>query len=277
MTVPGSDSWIVESVDPSGMQIRKKKGRGAPVPHRLSLRNGNVLMEFARESCGTVRVPSLKPLARFDFDACPICLSADNMTDEDVPPISIGGSVLTRTCARCNNGLGSRVDSHLVAWWHGECLDVMVHVNGLPGSRNIGAAAVRRSGEVVALLPRRGLPTDVRHALKKSPTSLSLEGWREPDMRCVELAVLKSAYLAACVHRREIVASPSADLIRRNLVEARDGKSEETVRCASPLMFRKGPGEASRQPTRLALMDGDVWISLASVLFVRWPLPDCPP
>lgn len=259
------------------MQIRKKKGRGAPVPHRLSLRNGDGLMEFARESCITMRAPSLTPLVRFDFDACPICLSTDDMTDEDVPPISIGGSVLTRTCARCNNGLGSRVDTHLVAWWHGECLDAMVHVDGLPGSRNIGPAAVRWAGEDVALLPRRGLPADIRSALEKSPTSLVLDGWREPDMRCVELAVLKSAYLAACVHRREIVDSPSADLIRRNLVEARDGKSGETVRCAVPLAFRKGPGEATRRPTRLALIDGDVWISLASVLFVRWSLPDCPP
>ena len=48
---------------------------------------------------------------------CPICLNyfegLDNLTEEHVPPKSIGGEVLCLTCRECNCGAGHGVDAHV--------------------------------------------------------------------------------------------------------------------------------------------------------------------
>ncbi len=52
--------------------------------------------------------------ARF-FESCPIC--GDPATDDEhVPPESVGGKVMTRTCRPCNNRLGSHVEADLADW-----------------------------------------------------------------------------------------------------------------------------------------------------------------
>ncbi|BCB83686.1 HNH endonuclease [Phytohabitans suffuscus] len=49
------------------------------------------------------------------FESCPIC-GAPATDDEDVPPRSIGGKVMTRTCGPCNNRLGSHLEADLADW-----------------------------------------------------------------------------------------------------------------------------------------------------------------
>lgn len=48
---------------------------------------------------------------------CPICLRSfeglDGLTEEHVPPKSIGGNVLCLTCRQCNSGAGHAVDAHV--------------------------------------------------------------------------------------------------------------------------------------------------------------------
>ena len=43
----------------------------------------------------------------FTFDLCPICLDPEPTSEEHVPPQSLGGRVMTLTCNRCNNDLGT--------------------------------------------------------------------------------------------------------------------------------------------------------------------------
>jgi hypothetical protein len=48
---------------------------------------------------------------------CPICLNnfpqIQDLTEEHVPPDSVGGKVLCLTCRKCNSELGHQIDSHV--------------------------------------------------------------------------------------------------------------------------------------------------------------------
>lgn len=48
---------------------------------------------------------------------CPICLrgfeALDGLSEEHVPPESLGGSVLCLTCRECNSGAGHGIDSEM--------------------------------------------------------------------------------------------------------------------------------------------------------------------
>ena len=48
---------------------------------------------------------------------CPICLTDAPSAKEHVPQKPLGGWVMTMTCSRCNNGLGSRLESELQDWF----------------------------------------------------------------------------------------------------------------------------------------------------------------
>lgn len=54
---------------------------------------------------------------------CPICIKEfleKELTEEHIIPASVGGVIKTKTCATCNNTLGSKIDSHLLSWMHNE-------------------------------------------------------------------------------------------------------------------------------------------------------------
>lgn len=268
--------WVVTEVDPAGMDIKRKKGRGAPIPRRVSVSNRQ---EERVISSGTLKIARARvsnALPSRKFDVCPVCLEPGPGTREDVPPASIGGDVLTSTCKRCNNMLGARVENHLVAWWHSELFDITVQAPGVPGPRSLGPTALRWMGDDVVLAPRRGLPPAFED-LPAGATRITalLESAREPDLVRVQLAVLKSSYLAACLALGGIPNSPCARAIRGGLLHVRDTDDLPTTGFRVPV--RRCPGGETRQPSRLALIDGEVWVSLAGVLLTPWPICDVPP
>lgn len=278
MMEPDVDSgpWVVTEVDPAGMDIKRKKGRGAPIPHRVSLSNGREQLVLTSGLLRTAWTRMSPTLSRRNFGVCPICLDPDPGTREDVPPISMGGDVLTYTCKRCNNTLGSRIDNHLVTWWNGELFDVKVHAPGVTGQRSLGLTALRWMGDDYVLMPRQGRPPAFDEcSIEEEEVTALPESVRAPDPVRVQLAALKSAYLAACVALGQVPSSPSAKGIQRGLRHVRDTDELPTTGFGFPVV--RCPGGQKRQPSQLVVIGRETWISLAGVLLTPWPLCDAPP
>lgn len=217
------------------------------------------------------------PLEPFYFDRCPICLVGPADSAEDVPPRSISGTVLTRTCRRCNNELGAKIDRHLAAFCGDEVLDLRVVVQGVQGVRKVGRAAIRRTeGGTPIIIPREREPSNVRAALN-SGAEMRITYSLEPDQARVKLGILKSAYLAGCVGAQTIIDSPTARRLRAEILAARDAPSTAVLKVRTDPSFRSGPGEQTRMPTSFYMDGEEIGISLARVLFVEWPLSDVPP
>lgn len=111
--------------------------------------------------------------------------------------------------------------------------------------------------------------------------------YREPDPRRWRLALLKHAYLAACLHLRCVPDTEDARKIRAALVAARDApknrRPPESEIASRLNVYRSHSGA---QGPSLALVaveavdnnpEPDVLISLAGVLLVSWPLSDLAP
>ena len=76
------------------------------------------------------------------FDKCPICGDPEAISAEYVPPERVGGTVMTRTCTRCNNEFGSKVEADLVDWYEG-ALTTWFTSSAVRGKRRIGRLLVR--------------------------------------------------------------------------------------------------------------------------------------
>jgi hypothetical protein len=84
--------------------------KGSPVPSVFSFDHEGHSLEFSKYiSKVTGRVTGIV-VERFDFPVCPICLEPDPDVAEHVPPESLGGRVMTRTCRRCNHDCGTAED-----------------------------------------------------------------------------------------------------------------------------------------------------------------------
>lgn len=267
--------WLITAVAPAGMNVQRKKGRGAPIPHRVSLWNGREELVLTSGPLRTARTRVSPTLPRRDFGVCPICLDPDPGTREDLPPISMGGDVLAYTCKLCNNTLGSRIDNHLVTWWHGELFDIKVHLPGVPGQRSLGPTALRWMGDDCVLMPRQGRPPAFDESSSEvTEVSAVPESVRAPDPVRVQLAALKSAYLAACVALGRIPSSPSAKGIQRGLRHVRDTDELPTTGFRFPVV--RCPGGQKRQPSQLVVIDetlsaeGTV-VAKARVVAVKMP------
>ncbi|WP_223060015.1 HNH endonuclease [Dermacoccus sp. Tok2021] len=222
-----------------------------------------------------VELHSLPPIRPGTFDLCPICLTPGTGTREDVPPRALGGSVLTNTCSQCNNDLGSKVDSHLVMWMNDE-MTAWLEVDGVRGRRKVGTVAVRRSGEDCALVPDRDAPPEVIDQMRAG--NIPQLTYQLPDTRRVRLAILKSTYLACCVATESILDTPSARIMREDLMAARSLKRDDVPDVRTSLAFYRGNGERNDVRTRLCVdRDGTFWVSLAGVLLVKWPFPELHP
>lgn len=160
---------------------------------------------------------------RFDFDRCPICLRPDNLTKEHVPIKSLGGKVMTRTCSDCNNGLGSASEAALLSVVTGEVVveASSLSTDGFRGFRKATAALrqapfgvprmhVTSADHEFLAAVASGEPLDVRYSLLDPFPS--------------GVAILKYAYLAACIWLREIPISDEAESFRSVLVAVRDGE-----------------------------------------------------
>jgi hypothetical protein len=160
----------------------------------------------------------LDPIGPRFFDDCPIC-GAPATHREHVPPESLGGKTLTRTCEPCNVRLGSLVEPALSQWFHVELPSARFRSAGFHGARSAGHVLIRSTtdGRAVPFLDGRH-HSDVDAMLAANGPVL-LEGLL-PDANLCWLALLKHSYLSFCLK----YGPPTgyiADLIRRDLIAAR--------------------------------------------------------
>jgi HNH endonuclease len=173
--------------------------------------------ETMMASCSVIR-----PIPRFDFDVCPICFSASNLTDEHVPPEALGGKVLTRTCRRCNNTLGSRVDEPFRNWMLQRFMSARFE---LPDTDLRGRRVVRSLQYRVSEDGTEGFYLDATND-PELMSAIRQGGGRfrfvaqEPMPHAVWLGEFKSLYLASCVSAERILEGASANRVRELLVEA---------------------------------------------------------
>lgn len=218
---------------------------------------------------------------------CPICL--DTATDrEHVPQANLGGKEMTLTCKRCNNMLGSRVEAELQHWFDHALVNVRFHnEDEVPGKRRVAPIYLRKAhgGDQTAIFVDGPLTPEVQQMFATGTFNMN---YRVPDERRYMLALLKHAYLAACLLLRRAPDTPAARAIRADLIAARDtpaGSRPPRSETAERLTVYRS--QAGRQGPPLALVatqspgtdDGQpsIMISLAGVLFVTWPIEDCSP
>ena len=167
---------------------------------------------------------------RHDFGVCPICLSTKDLTEEHVPMRALGGRAMTRTCKECNNRLGSLSEAALSALVAGEVV-VEAESDALDGFRGVRKAT--------AALRQAPFSPPTMHVTSGDPELLTTIAAGEPlsvryrllDPVPSGIAILKYAYLAACVWLREIPYSQEAKSIRAVLMAVRDGQElSEDVR-----------------------------------------------
>ena len=143
---------------------------GPTEPLILRMDDGQVIgpitmPEMAGEDVDIELVQEIGPRS---FDRCPIC--GDPATeDEHVPPQSIGGEVMTRTCGPCNHRFGSYVEPDLLDWLDGVMLSTRLRsdqVGHRPGSsRRIG---LRRTPQGFVLMLGDG--RDLQEVLMRAET-----------------------------------------------------------------------------------------------------------
>lgn len=158
------------------------------------------------------------------FSHCPICLVRHPDSREHVPQQGLGGKVMTYTCVRCNNGFGTRVEGALYDL-HARAFDVRVSSPLLPGSRSMARFLLRENdeGTPVHLQGRGRTDPEVEAIFDQLVLSGDAEfTYRLPDPRAVRAALLKHAYIAACMAIREVPMDGYAAEIRAELLAARD-------------------------------------------------------
>lgn len=216
---------------------------------------------------------------RMVFDVCPICLSDDVTSKEHVGPKAIGGAYMTKTCARCNNELGSRLDKPLAEWTTSSYERMKVTSPLFPGPRNLKRVSTyaTTAGQPVWFL--RGDPgPDVRAAFA---STLESKLWTPRiDLYRVQFAALKNAYLAAALFTESIPEGDDADEIRRLLVTVRD-QDRDAPLPESPLvrnlLIARSKTPPDGHPVTLIAMTTlagarSVGVSFSGVLSTSWPL-----
>lgn len=218
---------------------------------------------------------------RLDFDFCPICLSSDDLTDEHLPMKALGGKVMTKTCKDCNNKLGSKAEEALRALIEGEVV-IKAKSQSTDGRRGFrrATAAIRQVPFTPPTLHVTSGDPEFLSAVKAGvPMDLS---YRLLDRYPAGVAILKYAYLAACVWLGEIPMSDQAVACRETLVGARDGAvADADLRAAigslvhSLALVENG----SRQVGSVALLQPTeahpAWtLLLGGRLAVPWPFAD---
>lgn len=267
---------------------------GMPALDRISLELGDgTVRDFGPPNAGeTGKLQVLAPIQQGMFQRegkpwCTICLEGEATEREHVPQGKLGGRSMTWTCAPCNNGLGSRVEADLQAWFDYALVGVTFDYDGdITGHRYVPTLYYRKASDGSFLLAADGeLSADARMMLSSGAVNIT---YQPPDPRRYRLALLKHAYLAACLYLRQAPGAGDAQTIRDDLLTVRDlprKASPPESEIASRLdIYRSGVG---RQGPPLALVaqadprardaEPQVLISLAGVVFVSWPFNDRPP
>lgn len=224
----------------------------------------------------------LVTISGFEFDRCPICLEPGPDRREHVPPASIGGQALTRTCTRCNSGLGARVEDELAAWLAGAVGHVRFtsEGSGVRGRRRVPPLLVRRTdgGQFVLIIDSKA-PPEIRTMLEHGQFEVEMT---PPQPHRYRIAALKQAYLGACIRLRDIPDTRSARLIRRDLLAARDASSNGSVpksEIAASIVLARTYSEPAGPPLVLCRFIGEghgraMGLLFAGHLLVSWPFDD---
>jgi hypothetical protein len=199
----------------------------SPESIAIDLPHGRALVaaiqpEATAQSVEVTLIEEIRPRI---FDTCPICF-APATDDEHVPPASLHGEIMTRTCQPCNNRLGSRIEADLSDWFDNALTLPRFTSGTVRGKRRSGRILWRTTpdGEVVLLMDGKFDPA-ILEMLASGQVDLA---GMLPDHNRYRLALLKHAYLAACL-RFGVLVGEAADEIRRDLVAARDAASRLDV------------------------------------------------
>lgn len=228
----------------------------------------------------------VREIGRHEFDRCPICLAPGPSTREHVPPASIGGTVKTLVCQRCNNDLGSRIEVDLLDWRDDAVRGARISGGAVQGFRRFDRLLLRTTADDEFILISQGR-RDPQVDEMFSSGAFDLEVVL-PDPAKYQLAALKHAYLAACLDRQEIPDTATARQIRRDLLAARDAPPGSPLSISDyarsiPLMRsyeqHAGPPLALGRVDGAARLDGrsEVCILLGGSLCMSWPMPDFGP
>jgi len=192
---------------------RKAEGgeRGLPALDELVMQNDDgTTMEFGSPTRGEVgSLTGLIEIPAGTFSAsagaesiCPICLESAATEREHVPQEALGGRRMTKTCERCNNDLGSKVELDLENWFDHALTTVgMDHDGEVSGKRHLPTIYYRqaRDSDKFLLFPAGGF-TDGVSQMVTSGVSGSTTASPTPDAggwRCSSMPTLRPACTCA--------------------------------------------------------------------------------
>lgn len=272
---PGSENAVIDSTaGPRAYRTRTQQDDGSIV---VTLPDGTRLdLDTRHPPPGSERAHAhwARTCTHHVFDRCPICFS-DALTAEHVPPKSIGGVVLTRTCFGCNND--SKAEAQLAGHVKQRLRRTSFTSDSVQGRRMTGPITVVSQGDgrpVFVINDTRSelskmLQTYGRVTFHVEKSSNAL--WRA--------AVLKHAYLAACVLLGRIPESTNSDEIRAELLTYRARELTDLGDLAKSLPMYRGYHMHPRSGLVLVADPEQagiylLMIQLAGFGFVSWPLPD---
>lgn len=269
-------------------QLAPRKGRKAPSP-ALGVQIENAETKevearhpgFCRDGRRTSEAWVIK---RDDFDVCPICLSTDELTEEHVPMRALGGKVMTLTCKKCNNKLGSYSEAALRALAVGEVVvEAQSHAfDGFQGIRKATAALRQVPFGVPTMHVTSGDPELLAAISSDKPLDVR---YRLIDPFPSGVAILKYAYLAACLWLEEIPFNSEAESFREVLVSVRDGAElsddvhRAVGRLVQSLVLVESPSHDVGSVALIKSMGtGPAWsFVLGGRLVVPWPFSEVLP
>ena len=283
---------------PNRGHIRKVAGRkahggkrtGLPKIHEIDIEHTDGTLISARsyqpptgEGVRTASVVCV--IERGEFPFCPICLREDVPADtmEHIPPTAFGGTVMANTCAECNNRLGSRTEAALQDWYDDAIRACFTSdASPEPFGHNRFLFLNADSHEQV-MLAEKSYPEGSWPFARFQDPNVEIQ-YSIPRPAEYMTGLLKSTYLAACLHFGGVAHSQSLMAARDELLQARDAKSPGKVQLgpiADSLRVHR-TGLAASGPT-LALLRSDYegnstyLISLAGTILVEWPFDDLDP
>lgn len=251
----------------------------------LSLRPG------AREVPTTAR--AFCTIGFSDFGGtCPLCVrplattpSGKRGEPEHVPPFAVGGTARTRTCPGCNRA-SSALEAELVRWWAKE-YPVCFEAPGLRGFRRSGVLLRGTVGGKFTLVVGGRGAQGVRDVMGSAGLTGQFTGTFTLPNADWRVALLKAAYLAACVHLDEVPDTPDAAYARKVVKDRTFGREPATVGVGIDSVpfriFRMYDVDDSDARKVWVGIAGLPWagsnvpifgVGLGAVAFVTWPLPD---
>ena len=249
------------------------------MPSEFSVEHDGDTIEFSKFISKDSAQVSAIVVEPGDFPACPICLERDPEAAEHVPPQSLGGRIMTSTCLRCNHDFGT-AEEELRRFLEMEVEVQAESSDGQVKGRRAATVALRSTeGRPPGAFVRTSAP-EFNDVLNSGSSQLTIT---PIDMPLLLTAALKHAYLAACLHQREVPTSDDVTRVRAVLLAARDRDRDALIAALPKVTFLAAPGwiEAADAPSVLLLEapeDEPHWqFAFAGRFILPWPFPDVLP